>query len=304
MKTSSVRILSLCLAGSVASGIGFIYPVSALACGVLETKCVDDGGAKYSGSTMKQTSELPTSGKEPVTENGKTTVKTVPYEYDTAIACPGNSSPGDDVGCARAMTICVDVPDAVGPLVRIFFRPILPDGKRGQWRAGGETCWPNLVPGGASRPQLTVAMILQAFTRTPFAKPQVAMQPVGNRTLVNLPTYFRTVFPGAGWAPDEVRTVTLLGHQVRIKPVLKSNTYLFGDGSSAGPTTSMGGVWPTGDIKHTYTKTGSVTTQITTVYGGQFSVDGSDFQDLPGAATISGPTQALTVVGAKTRLVR
>ncbi|WP_265442520.1 hypothetical protein [Flexivirga meconopsidis] len=266
--------------------------------------CGTDQNGAYLGLSKSQTAALPKSGKEKFVSGGKSVVRMVPYEYEAVLACPQNAVPGQAASCPRAVTVCVDVPDAVGPLVRFFSRPVFPDGKKGGWRPGGETCWPNLIPGGSSRPQLTVAMILKAFTQTPFAKPQVSVQPVGNRTLVNLPTYFQTVFPGAGFAPGEVRTVTLLGHRVRIKPVLKTNTYHFGDGSTAGPTSSMGGVWPTGDIKHTYRKTGTVTTRISTVYGGQFSVDGSDFQDLPGTARISGPTQALTVVGAKTRLVR
>ena len=101
-----------------------------------------------------------------------------------------------------------------------------------------------------------------------------------------------------------MRTVTILGNTVRIKPVLKSNTYVFGDGASEGPTSSLGGTWPDGDVQHTYRKRGTVTTRITTVYGGQFSVNGGEFQDLPGTATLTGPAQQLQVVEAKTRLVR
>ncbi|WP_446666607.1 hypothetical protein [Flexivirga sp. B27] len=151
---------------------------------------------------------------------------------------------------------------------------------------------------------MTVAMIKSAFIKTPFAKPRAKMQPVGNRTLVNLPNYFATDFSGAGYGPDEVRTVTLLGHKVRIKPVLKSNTFHFGDGASLGPTTSRGGGYPDGDVKHTYKKRGSASVSVTTVYGGQFAVDGGKFTDLPGTATITGPTQTIQILEAKGRLVR
>ena len=129
------------------------------------------------------------------------------------------------------------------------------------------------------------------------------MEPVGNRTLVNLPNFFTADFSGAGYGPDEVRTVTLLGHQVRIKPVLKSNMFHFGDGASLGPTGSRGGGYPDGDVRHTYAQRGTVNASVTTVYGGQFSVDGGPFTDLPGTATITGPAQPLRVRTATPHLV-
>ncbi|WP_188836026.1 hypothetical protein [Flexivirga endophytica] len=127
---------------------------------------------------------------------------------------------------------------------------------------------------------------------------------MGNRTLVNLPNYFTADFSGPGYGPDEVRTVTLLGHKVQIKPVLKSNTFHFGDGSSLGPTESRGGGYPDGDVKHTYEQRGTVKASVTTVYGGQFAVDGGKFTDLPGSATITGPAQPIQVLEATGRLVR
>jgi len=130
------------------------------------------------------------------------------------------------------------------------------------------------------------------------------MEPVGNRTLVNLPNYFTANFSGAGYGPGKVRTVTLLGHRVQIKPILKSNTFHFGDGASLGPTSSRGGGYPDGDVKHTYLNRGTVLASVTTVYGGQFAVDGGEFTDLPGTATITGPTQPVQVLEAKGRLVR
>lgn len=257
------------------------------------------------GLSRAQTSALPKTAKGEVGSGKKKKTKTVPLQYRTLQACPANTNPdGDSVSCTKAVSACDGVQDAQGPLSRIFFRTVLGDDRYGSWQGGAETCWPELVPNNASKPQLTLAMVQREFRQTPFAKPGVQMQPVGNRTLVNLPTYFRTVFPGEGFGPDEVRTVTILGNTVRIKPVLKSNTYVFGDGASEGPTSSLGGTWPDGDVQHTYRKRGTVTTRITTVYGGQFSVNGGEFQDLPGTATLTGPAQQLQVVEAKTRLVR
>lgn len=278
----------------------------AYGCGQFETKCVEDGGATYTGRTARETSQLPRHGPEPVPgKHGKVTIKVVPYEYWTPMACPANTDPDKtEVGCEKAFKTCVNVKNAVGPLVRIEFRAKLPKHKFGPWQYAGETCWPNLVPSAKSKPHLTVAMINSAFIKTPFVKPKATMEPVGNRTLVNLPNYFTADFSGPGYGPDKVRTVTLLGHKVRIKPVLKSNTFHFGDGASLGPTVSRGGGYPNGDVKHTYLKRGSFGASVTTVYGGQFAVDGGRFTDLPGTATITGPAQPIQVLEAKGRLVR
>lgn len=265
-----------------------------------------DGDGAAVGLTEQQTRSLPKNGKANVKKKGKTIVKVVPYEYQIPQACSGNR-PGDgdhQVTCERAAKACVPVKNAEGPLVMVWRRLVLPGNEFGAWEQIGETCWPSLVPNAKHKPGLTVAMIKAAFSNTPFVKPEVTMQPVGNRTLVNLPTYFAVDFSGPGYGPDEVRTVTLLGHKVQIKPVLKSNTFRFGDGTSLGPTTSRGGVYPNGDVKHTYLQRGTVGASITTVYGGQFAVDGGDFTDLPGTATVTGPVQQLQILEATDHLIR
>ena len=204
--------------------------------------CKVKGDGASIGLSEDQTARLPKNGKATVLEGKKKVVRVVSYQYDIPAACAENK-PGaaNQVSCPRSVEACVPVENAVGPLVTVWRRLVLPDGKYGDWEQVGETCWPNLVPNAKQRPELTVAMIKAAFSQTPFVKPQVTMQPVGNKTLVNLPTYFAVDFSGPGYGPDKVRTVTLLGHQVRIKPVLKSNTFHFGDGSSLGPTLSRGG---------------------------------------------------------------
>lgn len=263
-----------------------------------------DGDAAYSGMSELATRGLPKESESTVGEGKKTVTKLIPYEYDTLLACPANNSPDkSEVGCEKAFKTCINIENAEGPLKTVFRRLTVPKGKDG-WHNLGETCWPKLVPGATSKPELTVAMIRSAFARTPFVKPEATMEPVGNRTLVNLPTYFTADFSGVGYGPNEVRTVTLLGHRVQIKPVLESNTFRFGDGTSLGPTGSRGGGYPDGDVKHTYLERGTFSASVTTVYGGQFAVDGGAFTDLPGTATIAGPVQPIQVLEATGRLVR
>ncbi len=145
-------------------------------------------------------------------------------------------------------------------------------------------------------------MIQSEWSFTPFAAPQMSIQPVKNRTLVNLPTYFAASWPQDGYAPGEVRTVTLLGHSVGIKPILKSNIFDYGDGTTSGPTTSMGGTWPSGDIRHSYENAGAFTTSVRTTYGGQYSIDGGDWIDLPGTTVVTGPAEPLQVLTSTNRL--
>ena len=63
-----------------------------------------------------------------------------------------------------------------------------------------------------------MAMIRDAFHDTDFSVPTVNIQPEGDVTLVNLPTYFEVQFPRSGFGPDEVDTpdpARLLGYSHR-----------------------------------------------------------------------------------------
>ena len=227
----------------------------------------------------------------------------VPYEYVTTLACPDSDpdNPGGGNGCASALTYCVGQPRTTGPYSRVYRRLIGPNNERTPWEQVGATCWPQKVPGN-TRPQLTLTMIRTAWTHTPFSKPTLSMQPVGNRTLVTLPTYFQASWPALGNQPGEVRTVTLVGQQVQIRPTFKQITYAFGDGTST-TTTSMGGVYPNGDVTHAYNNPGTMTVSANARYGGQFRLGGGAWVDIPGTTNIAGPAQQLQVVTAKNRLV-
>lgn len=265
--------------------------------------CVKKSGT-YTGLTEAKTRALEPSDKATVVVAGKKVVKQVPYEYMTLLNCGNNfPSTGRELGCTSAYQICSDV-NAEGPYTRIFrrFTQIAP-GTPNPWRSVGTTCWPNAVPNNTARPQLTMAMIKSQWEHTPFAKPSVSTQPVGGATLVTLPVYFQLKYPAAGFQPGEINTVTLLGHQVRIKPTFKHNVFTFGDGSTSGTTQSGGGTYPDGDIKHAYDKRGTYTTSVATTYGGQYSVDGGEWADIPGAITVSGPASTIQVVTTKNELV-
>ena len=145
-------------------------------------------------------------------------------------------------------------------------------------------------------------MVQRAFRELHFARPQVAIQPEHNQTLVNFETYYRVQWPQAGVAPREVATVSLLGRSVRIRPAVRSFSYAFGDGSGSGPTSDAGGVFPTGRIRHTYASAGTVPVSVRATYTGDFSVDGGAWEPVDETVVIPGPPTGVQVREAVNRL--
>ncbi|WP_404393024.1 hypothetical protein [Humibacillus xanthopallidus] len=148
-----------------------------------------------------------------------------------------------------------------------------------------------------------MADIKAQFMRTPWSKPQISSQPAGNTTLVNLPTFYQVNWAPAGFAPGEVDRSVLRGIPVRIRPKLVGFTYVFGDGTTLGPTTSTGGVYPNGDVTHVYRAKGEFPVRVETTFGADFSLDGAAWDEIPSTVTVPGPSTTITVREAKGVLV-
>jgi hypothetical protein len=227
------------------------------------------------------------------------------FEYTSVYACP-TSTPGGsdaDILCEGALQACAanTAQQGRGPMVRLYRREIDARGAATTgWQTLGTTCLADLAPG---KRILGLGHILTAFHNTPWAKPAVHIQPEGNVTLVTLPTYFAVTWPAAGFQPGEADTVILLGRRVRIRPTLEHYSYVFGDGTSSGPTSSPGGPYPRGDITHAYPKAGTYNSRIAITYGGEFSVNGGAWITIPDTVTVAGPLQPVTVKTARARLV-
>ncbi len=145
-------------------------------------------------------------------------------------------------------------------------------------------------------------MVQRAFRHLDFAKPQLRIQPEGNVTLVNLPTYYRVEWPAAGVSPTEVASVTILGMRVRIRPAAERYTYRFGDGSSSGPVADAGGTYPRGRIQHSYQQPATAAASVTARYTADFSVNGGPWQPVDDTVSVPGPTFAIDVREARNRL--
>ena len=231
------------------------------------------------------------------------------FDYASVANCGSNApdNPNVDDFCAGAAAACAGntAAEGMGPSVRLFRRAIDAVGRpTGPWVQYGITCFPEDAPG--ARPVVTMAMVIAAFHDTAFSKPTLEIQPKGNVTLVTLPTYFETRWPQRGFEPGEVDHVDparMAGFRVEIRPKAKSLTYVYGDGTSSGPTTSLGGPYPEGDITKAYPRSGNFTVRADATYTGEFRVNGGEWIDIPGDVTIRGTPETLQVKTAKARLV-
>lgn len=220
-------------------------------------------------------------------------------------ACRGNTPETTDtidISCAYAVSICQTLGTGPGPMTWIWQRDLAPNGDPSSpWVRVGQSCnQPVTVQRG--RPVLTLGLVQNAFRQVTFARPAVAIQPEGMITLVNLKTYYRIQWPAAGVSPTEMATVSILGRQVRIRPIARSYTYTFGDGTRSGPVNDPGGVYPTGRITHTYTTEGRVNASVTATYSADFSVDGAPWQPVNDTVTIPGPPGTIWIRQATARL--
>jgi hypothetical protein len=188
--------------------------------------------------------------------------------------------------------------------MHVYRREVAEDGTPvgRNWTPLGVTCLPQLAPGGSAA--LSLELIERAFHDTDFTVPTVNIQPEGDVTLVNLPTFFEVQFPDSGFGPDEVDQpdpARLLGHRLEVRPRLKSVTYRLGE-RTIGPTTDLGGPYPNGSVVQTYTQPGTHDVRVDIVYTGQFRVGGSGWIDIPGEVDLQGTPVTLTVREAKSRL--
>lgn len=229
----------------------------------------------------------------------------VTYEFDTSLACV-DAVRGTDrggLGCAEAATACPD-PNEPGPLRRVWRQGRLPDGQVVEpWRVVATTCAAG-APG--ARPAVTLAMVREAFHRTPWAALSTTVQPVGGVTLVDLDTYFAVSWGESGYAPGEVDALDpagMFGYRVDIRPRLVGYTYGFGDGVGFGPTPNPGGPWPSGTIRHRYTATGAMTVTVTATVGAEFRIDGGAWAPIPDTVALTAAPATVTVKQARAVLI-
>ncbi len=224
----------------------------------------------------------------------------VRFESRWVLACGDDSlwSGNNESTCGYAVAACEG--RGPGPLTYKWRRQVAPT--VGRWQQVGSTCY---GPGAQAppRPAVTVELVRSAFARTPFKRPVVVVQPPDGVTLIRLDTFFQASFPGAGYGMGDIHTVTLLGRSVRIRVSSAGYRWDFGDGSPVLSTSSAGGPWPDGDVRHAYTRPGEYTIQAKAVYRGEYSVDGGSWSPVDSTVTLAAPSVRLIVATAHNELL-
>lgn len=232
-----------------------------------------------------------------------------PYEYQLRLACGSgrvSSVDGsDDTNCTYALTACsYQVPPSDEVLYYVWRRL---RGSDGPYVLSGQSCGTQDAPAGTAPPPPvpTFGQIQEAFRALPFAKPQVNIQPEGDVTLVNLPTYFEAKWPDAGLSPGEVsEKVQLLSWSVEFKIAPGTYDFKFGDGQRSGATKDLGGPHPEGNIRHTYTQhTKAAEVKVDAELTGWYRVNGGEWESIDTVADLQDePVVNLEVREAKSRL--
>jgi hypothetical protein len=147
----------------------------------------------------------------------------------------------------------------------------------------------------ANRPEITPALVLQAFRRIPVPRQVTHIQPAG-KTLINFDTIFYTD------AQPFDRTITLLGQRVQLRIRPSSFRWVHGDGTSA--TTATGGApYPAKIVVHRYQHAHTtVRAHVEVTWSAVFSVNGSPLRPVPGTVTTVGPATSLRVAEASPAL--
>ena len=158
-------------------------------------------------------------------------------------------------------------------------------------RAAGLSCQISEFPGtfgGPVEPDVDLGDIRRAIREIPMPALVLRIQPK-NETLVNIDTIFFT-------DPRHLRrTVTLLGHRVRLDASPVRFTWVHGDGTTA-TTDKPGRPYPAKDVTHQYQQPGDdLRARVDTTYRGRYSVDGGGWATLGETLTAPGPTTALDV---------
>lgn len=231
-----------------------------------------------------------------------------PYRYKLTLACgarrmstPDEADQGD---CRYALIGCQYRKPPSDEALYYVWRQLKTGG---DWLPAGDSCGTRDAPPAAVAPPPvpTFGQIQEAFAALPFAQPSVNIQPEGDVTLVNLPTYFEAQWPAVGLEPGEVsKKVQLLSWSIEFKIAPATYNYDFGDGSFSGATQDSGGPYPEGQIRHTFEQPiPAAQVKVDAELTGWYRVNGGAWEPIDTVADLQDePVVTLQVREAKARL--
>ncbi|MFP3463079.1 hypothetical protein R5O87_19780 [Arthrobacter globiformis] len=217
-----------------------------------------------------------------------------PYQYKfTPLCLVANND--FDIACLAASIKCTEGKDG---------RPV-----RWWWklRVAGDNSWTAIRPDRCVYNEdpsdvlgRIAAQIQRRFEQLPVNAGTLGIQPRPH-TLRGAETNFY------GESAEQSFDVTMLGQKVHIvaKPV--QYRWDYGDGTSLGPTTTMGGPLPQdrwGEktrTSHAYAATGDFNVVLTTYFQGTYSVNGGPNLPIPNQGQFSSPPQTVSVWRSVTR---
>ncbi|SDU81554.1 hypothetical protein SAMN04489737_1549 [Arcanobacterium phocae] len=121
------------------------------------------------------------------------------------------------------------------------------------------------------------------------------IQPSGSEVLVNKDVYFLST------AHEHHSSVTVGGHQIDVHLIPQMYKWNFGDGKLM-DTLSPGGMWPDGDVQHSYKYGGYVQPDVTVVWKVEAQLPSGAWIKVPGDAETKAIGKELTVVEAHSAL--
>lgn len=215
------------------------------------------------------------------------------------------SNPLDEVMCQTAITACpenIGLAEPVYVRLRHYQREV--DRETGdpltEWQHIGTQCLTVEQLAQAEAEQAEGPSLLQLVVREwqsiQIPAATLGINPPDGRTLVNFETIF---FTDAG---EQSFPVTLLGRSVVIYAIPVEYIWHHGDGTTQ-TTESPGAPYPSKEITHLFDTIGTVMPRVDVRYRAEFTVDGGARQPIPGIATVTGTSEELSVLEARTRLV-
>lgn len=190
---------------------------------------------------------------------------------------------GQPESCANPR-VCT-IGGTTGTLYAVF-----QDGKR-----NGTAC---LTAADATKPPPIRVLVIRSFKTLNWRPSDIAVQPPGGKTLVNLETNFFTKNVASRTIP-----VTLQGQSVRVSARPIAYRWHFGDHTST-TTTTPGAPYPSLDVSHVYDQKDKVVVSVDTQYGdASFTVNGGPPEAIPSTIWVEGADQDLAIVEALPQLV-
>lgn len=236
------------------------------------------GGGGF-GVTATASSDSP-APEVPITGSVDDQAPQFTYITETACAIGGAQTCGETQQCTNGET-------------QVVTYQVSSDGTQ---QAVGDNCPKLGEPEVQSEPQLTIAMVSEAFRRVPVPSSRVLIEPPNAVTLVNFETNFYTE------TSQFIRTVRILGRRVDLRIAPVRFDWRFGDGDglrSAGP----GAPFPDLQVTHAYARRSTVRVAVDTTYSASYRVNGGSWNPVPETVRIAGNGEPLTIIEASPTLV-